>query len=60
MYAIIIYIYRTTWQVFRYFTKILLDKISLPISLKLWNSLSQGTPFSICFRGMQLLFSVNF
>ena len=47
-----LYIHRTTWQVFRYFTKILLGKISLAIFLKLWNSLSQGTPLSICFRGL--------
>ena len=51
-----LYIYITTWQVFRYFTKILLDNISLAIFLKLWNSLSEGTPLSICFRGLQLLF----
>ena len=33
-----LYIHRTTLQVFRYFTRILLDKISVVIFLKLWKS----------------------
>ena len=39
----------------RYFTRILLDKISLVIFSKLRKSSSQGTPLSNCFRRLQLL-----
>ena len=53
-----LYIHRTT---LRYFTWILLNKISLFIFLKLRKSESQGTPLSSCSRGLQLLgFSSTF
>ena len=38
MYIPSLYIRTTTLQVFRYFTRILLDKICLAIFLKLWKS----------------------
>ena len=57
-----LYIYKCVYiYIYKYFTRILLDKISLVIFLKLWKSLSQGTSLSSCFQGLQLLvFSSTF
>ena len=60
IYITSLYIHRTTWQVFRYFTEILLDKISLAIFLKLWNSLLKEHLSASASEGCNCFFFVNF
>ena len=55
-----LYIHITTLQVFGYFTRILLDKISLVIFSELWKRISRNTSQQLLQRLQLLLFSSSF